>query len=683
MSNRLAQEQSPYLLQHKDNPVDWYPWSEDAFEKARREDKPIFLSIGYSTCHWCHVMEHESFEDEDVARLMNETFVSIKVDREERPDIDGVYMTACQMMTGQGGWPLTVIMTPEKQPFHVATYVPKASRFGRMGMMDLVPRIREIWENQRTEVEETASKVAQSLRQTSVPSATETDADDRILREAYRSLEERFDPTFGGFGSAPKFPSPHNLLFLLRYWRRTETDQALDMVEATLSAMRWGGIFDHVGYGFHRYSTDREWRLPHFEKMLYDQALLAVAYTEAYQATAKPRFRKTTEEIFEYVRRDLRSPEGAFYSAEDADSEGREGKFYVWTTDEIAENLPDDLADLVMETFNLSAEGNFEDEATRQRTGENILYLRKPPEEHADEIERARRLLFEAREQRVRPARDDKILLDWNGLMIAALSKATVAFDEAAYAESAIEAADFVLGEMQSDGRLLHRYRNGEAAVPGLLDDYAFLIWGLIELYQATFDPNYLTEALRLQADQIEYFWDDDVGGFFFTASDAETLLVRQKEFHDGALPSGNAVSLWNLLSLARMTGRMEFEERADRLIRAGGAGLERMPGGFTALLCGLDFALGPTMEIVISGRRTDEAAQRLLSVVREAYQPRKVVLLNDENDEPPLAELAPFVADQPSSDGRAVAYVCRDFQCEAPISSADELRDVLNEQRP
>lgn len=677
MSNRLGDEKSPYLLQHKDNPVDWYPWSDEAFDRARREDKPIFLSIGYSTCHWCHVMAHESFEDEEVAQLMNETFVSIKVDREERPDIDGVYMTACQMMTGHGGWPLTLIMTPDKRPFHAATYVPKSSRFGRMGMLDLVPRIQDVWENRRPEVLDTASEITQALEKASSAKLKREAPDETVLRKGYEALKDRFDPTYGGFGSAPKFPSPHNLFFLLRYWHRTGETQALDMVTTTLEHMRLGGVFDHLGYGFHRYSTDRKWLLPHFEKMLYDQALLAMTYTETYQATGRKVFRATAEEIFEYVVRDMRSPEGAFYSAEDADSEGREGKFYVWTVDEIHETLPDELADLVIQVYNLVPEGNFEEESTRERTGENILHLREPVGDDSDDLARARKLLFEAREERVRPGRDDKVLLDWNGLMIAALSKAAAAFDAPEYAKAAARAAGFVVDRMQVDGRLQHRFRGGEAAVPALLDDYAFLIWGLIELYEATFETTYLREALRLQEEQIELFWDESEGGFFFTARDAESLIVRQKEFYDGALPSGNAVSLLNLLRLARMTGRADFEERGNAVATSAGDGLSKMPAGFTAMLTGLDFAFGPTSEIVVAGRH--DSSQALLNVVRESFRPRKVVLLHSEDSN--LADLAPFVADQKPFDGTAAAYVCRNFQCERPVSNPDDLRRSLNER--
>src|SRR5690606_5429066 len=467
-------------------------------------------------------------------------------------------------------------------------------------MLDLVPRIRDVWRSRRTEVEDSAAHITQVLRQSSGASIAGAPVDESVMTSAFEALEERFDPEHGGFGSAPKFPSPQNLLFLLRYWNRTGNEQALRIVTETLQSMRLGGIFDQLGFGFHRYSTDAQWLVPHFEKMLYDQEPHDQAYTEAHQATGDAGLRRAAQEVIEYVLRDLRSPEEAFYSAEDAGSEGREGKFYLWTVAEVKSILPAELATLVVEAYGLTPEGNFEDEATRMRTGENILHLREMPTERAAELEEARRLLFRAREQRVRPGLDDKILLDWNGLMIAALARAAAAFGSEQYASAARQAADFLLQHLHHEGSLQHRYRNGEAAVPALLDDLAFLIWGLIELYEATFETRYLREALRLQDEQLERFWDDKEGGFYFAADDAEELLVRQKEFFDGAVLSGNAASFSNLLRLARMTGRTTYEERAEALLRAASGALARMPAGFTGMLCGLDFALGPTAEVVI-----------------------------------------------------------------------------------
>ncbi|MDQ7785669.1 MAG: thioredoxin domain-containing protein, partial [Desulfomonilaceae bacterium] len=507
--NRLLNEKSPYLLQHAYNPVDWYPWGPEAFEKARTEQKPIFLSIGYSTCHWCHVMEHESFENEETAALMNGTFVSIKVDREERPDLDHLYMSVAQMMTGRGGWPLNVIMTPDKRPFFAGTYFPKESRFGRIGMDDLCNRIAELWSTRRDEVLQSAGKIVSAIRQ--VPDEQPGEAPDKsVLESAFRQLSQRFDPRRGGFGEAPKFPTPHNMLFLLRYWKRTGDSSALHMVEKTLEALRRGGVYDHVGFGFHRYSTDAEWLVPHFEKMLYDQAMLATAYLEAYQATGNDLYGRTADEIFTYVLRDMTSPQGGFYSAEDADSEGEEGKFYVWTLEEVRRILDDEEAEAVTEAFSLTADGNFREEATGRITGANIPHMRKSldqvartldiPVEHArDLVERARRKLFEAREKRIHPHKDDKILTDWNGLMIAALAKGARVLGKPEYARAAAQAADFILGTLRSgDGRLLHRYRDGEAGLPAHVDDYAFFIWGLLELYEASFEVKYLKTALDL-----------------------------------------------------------------------------------------------------------------------------------------------------------------------------------------
>ncbi len=698
MSNRLADEQSPYLLQHKDNPVDWYPWGEEAFAVARTEDKPVFLSIGYSTCHWCHVMEEESFEDEEVAELLNDTFVCIKVDREERPDIDNVYMSVCQMMRGQGGWPLTVLLTPDKKPFYAATYLPKHGRFQQMGMMDLIPRVRKLWNQKRDQLLSDAEQAAETLQRAVDQSGGDIHADgpgEEVLSEAQAQLSSRFDRTHGGFGSAPKFPAPHNLLFLLRQWHRTGEDRSLEMVTKTLDEMRLGGIFDHVGYGFHRYSTDARWLLPHFEKMLYDQALHVMAYTEAAQITGYAPYETTAREGLQYVLRDLQAPEGGFYSAEDADSltedgEREEGAFYVWTTQEVRDRLDDDLADLVIDVYNLKEGGNYQEESTGQRTGKNILHLQKPLAEIADDrdldertlrtrLEEARQMLYEHREDRPRPGLDDKVLTDWNGLMIAALAKAGRVFEENRYLEAAEQAAGFLLDAMQDEnGRLLHRYRNGDAAIRAHLDDYAFFVWGLIELYESTFEVTWLRAAVALQEACIEHFWDADRGGFYLTADDGETLIVRQKELYDGAQPSGNSVQMLNLLRLARMTGRTEWEETAESLRRWAGKQVEQQPSGFTGFLIGLQFALGDTQEVVIAGDRDADATGNLVRVVREMYRPHVVVLQRDPGDNPPIAEVAPFTVEQRPRDGQATAYVCRNFQCDAPVTDPDGLREQL-----
>lgn len=682
--NRLISEKSPYLLQHAYNPVDWYPWGQEAFEKARKEDKPVFLSIGYSTCHWCHVMEKESFEDEDVAKLMNDAFVSIKVDREERPDIDGIYMKACQRMIGSGGWPLNMIITPDKKPFYAATYIPKESKFGRIGMLEMVPRIKELWSSQRDEAEKLADQSANALKDVST-SGEELGED--VLHAAYEQLLEMFDEQHGGFGDAPKFPTPHNLTFLLRYWKRTGDKMALFMVEKTLSTMRRGGIYDHIGFGFHRYSVDAKWLVPHFEKMLYDQALLAFACVEAYQATGKEEYKKTCREIFTYVLRDMTSPEGGFYSGEDADSEGEEGKFYLWTEDEIRSVLSEEENELIKRVFNISKEGNF---AEGKSTGRNIFNLTKPLSEHASflklpveelqkRIETARRKLYGVREKRIRPGKDDKILTDWNGLMIAALAKGAQAFDEPEYAKAAERAVELILLKMSDkEGRLYHRYRGGEAAVSAFLDDYAFLIWGLIELYETTFEIRYLQKALELNNDILKHFWDEENGGFYLTADDAEEVLVRRKENYDGAVPSGNSVAMLNLVRLGKMTANPELEKKAAQIGRAFSRSISQAPVAYTMLMAALDFAIGPSSEVVVAGDLEAAGTKNMLDALRREFIPEKVVIFRPIGEAPEIIRLAGYTRTMSSIEGKATAYVCRNFSCRLPTTDAREMMELL-----
>jgi uncharacterized protein YyaL (SSP411 family) len=693
--NRLMLEKSPYLRQHAENPVDWYPWGSEAFDKARDENKPIFLSIGYSTCHWCHVMAHESFEDPEVARLMNDAFVSIKVDREERPDIDGIYMTVCQMLTGSGGWPLSIFMTPDKKPFFAGTYFPKVSRSGRIGMLDLVPRIKEVWTNRYAEVADSAEKITAALQRASFDSSG-GELSESTLKLAYDQLTERFDRERGGFGQAPKFPTSHNFLFLLRYWKRAGQQEALHMVETTLRAMRRGGIFDHIGLGFHRYSTDPNWLLPHFEKMLYDQALEAMAYIETYLATGKDDYRKTAEEIFAYVLRDMRAPDGGFFSGEDADSEGEEGKFYLWSESEIREALSTEEAKLAIRAFGIEVGGNFDEEATGRKTGTNILHLEKDIEEIAadmgmeeanlrDRLEAIRRKLFDLREGRIHPHKDDKILTDWNGLMIAALAKGAQTLDRPEYAEAAADAVDFILSTLRNPGgRLLHRYRDGEAVLLAHLDDYAFLIWGLLELYEATFETRYMKEALRLNEELILHFWDDEVGGFFFTADDGERLLIRQKEIYDGAIPSGNSVAAYNLVRLGRITARPDLEEKAVRIGRAFSRQVSEAPLGYTLLLLAADFSIGPSLEVVIVGDSGAEDTKAMVRAVRGQFVPNKVVVLRPTEDpSPDVVELAPYTEYHSSIDGKATAYVCRNYTCKIPTTDIGEMIELLHGEDP
>jgi uncharacterized protein YyaL (SSP411 family) len=686
--NRLADEKSPYLLQHAGNPVDWYPWGEEAFAKAAEEDKPIFLSIGYSTCHWCHVMEHESFEDAEVAALMNDAFVCIKVDREERPDIDNIYMMVCQLSTGSGGWPLTIIMTPDKLPFMAATYIPKLQRFGRPGMIELIPKIKDFWENRREDVLQIAGKMTDAL------GSLEPEPGDALghdeLDTAYRQLASRFDGIHGGFGQAPKFPTPHNLLFLLRYWKRTGEPHALDMVEKTLKDMRRGGIYDHVGFGFHRYSTDQRWFLPHFEKMLYDQAMLLMAYTEAFQATGKEEYRTTAQEICEYVLRDMTDATGGFYSAEDADSEGEEGKFYLWTAQEIRSILGAKDSAVAAGVYGLTADGNYFEEATGERTGQNILYLERPFAEAAaalempeqklrGRLEKIRTILFEERETRVHPYKDDKILTDWNGLIIAALAKAARAFDESRLTDAARKAADFILLQRNDDGRLLHRCRAGEWGIAAHVDDYAFLIWGLIELYETTFEVEYLTTSLELADDLLEHYWDNGNGGFFFTADGGEELPVRSKEIYDGAVPSGNSVMMLNLLRLAKMTGRVEYEEKAERIGRTFQKNVGQAASSHTQLLSAVDFGMGTSHEVVIVGEPKGRDTDRMRRALNSAFIPNMVVLFKPSGEiSPVVVRLAPFTETQQAVGGKATAYVCSGHVCAPPTTHIDKMKELL-----
>ena len=687
--NRLIHEKSPYLLQHASNPVDWYPWGEEAFQAAAEQDKPIFLSIGYSTCHWCHVMEHESFEDDRVAALMNAAFINIKVDREERPDIDDIYMTVCTMMNGNGGWPLTIVMTPEKKPFFAATYIPKETRFNRLGMLELAPRIQKLWQEDRSRILESASKISAALSE-AAGTISGSLLGGETMDIAYKQLSESFEDEFGGFSESPKFPTAHNLMFLMRQHRRDPQSNALQMVETTLDNMRLGGIYDHVGFGFYRYSTDKHWLVPHFEKMLYDQAINVMAYTEAFQLTGKAEYRQTVEEVLTYVLRDMTDNNGGFYSAEDADSEGEEGKFYIWSTSEIIDILGEEDGRLYIEIYNLTEDGNFLEESTQRKTGTNIPHLKKTIQKIADEkgmpvaelskrLEAARQKLFNVREDRIHPLKDDKILTDWNGLMIAAFCKAAQVFDEKAYLEAASGAADFILNTMRDDqGRLMHRYREGEVAISAYLDDYAFFIWGLLELYETAFDVKYLEAALELNEILIKHFWDTENHGFFFTADDAEALLIRKKEIYDGATPSGNSVAMLNLLRFGRMTGKTTYEETAQQLVEAFSGNIARYPAGYTVLMLGLDFAAGSSFEIVIAGDPAAADTRAMIRALHQPFLPNKVLLLRPADTPGPLADIAAYTATMQQLEDKAAAYVCQNFACELPTTDLAKMQQLL-----
>ena len=621
---------------------------------------------------------------------MNEAFISVKVDREERPDIDSVYMKVCQLLTGSGGWPLTIIMTPDKRPFFASTYISKENRFGRIGMLELIPRIKGLWENSSAELEASSDRIVSSLKEPPASIQGE-DLKEDTLDAAYHQLEQQFDSENGGFGISPKFPTPHNLLFLLRYWRRTGKENVLHMVEQTLQSMHRGGIFDQIGYGFHRYSTDAQWLVPHFEKMLYDQALLAMAYTEAFQITGNKDYQNTAREIFVYILRDMTSPEGAFYSAEDADSEGEEGKFYLWTTVEIQETLGQKEAELAHRMFNVQKDGNFVEETSRKKTGANILHLKKSLEEIASELklspkdlnknlESIRMSLFNTRKKRARPFKDDKILTDWNGLMIAALAKGANAFNDPAYANAAHKASDFILNNMRDkEGRLFHRNRGGLSSITAFLDDYAFFIWGLIELYQTNFDVQFLQAALELNELLIKHFWDDENGGFFFTPDDGEQLLLRHKEIYDGAIPSGNSVEMLNLLHLGRLTSNPEFEEKAVQTSRIFSNYVEYSPAAFTQMMSAADFALGPTYEVVVVGHPDEDETKTMLKVLRTEFFPNKVILfIPTDKDPSAIFQIAPFTSQMASIQSKTTAYVCKNYSCQQPTTDIDTMLQFI-----
>jgi uncharacterized protein len=690
-SNRLISEKSPYLLQHAHNPVNWYPWGLEAFEKAKKQDKPIFLSIGYSTCHWCHVMEKESFENPEVADLLNETFVCIKVDREERPDLDAVYMKVCQAVTGTGGWPMHIMMTPDKEPFFAATYIPKENKFGQVGLKELIPRIKKLWTSNRDTVLNTAQQIVEFVKQPEGGPVDTAELGEPTMHEAYRQLSRLFDEHNGGFGNAPKFPSAQNLTFLLRYWKRTSKPKALYIVEKTLNAMRLGGIYDHLGFGFHRYSTDSRWRVPHFEKMLYDQAMLTMAYTEAYQATGNEEYKNTARQVITYVLSNMVDSHGAFYSAEDADSEGGEGNFYLWTDAEIRQLLTDDEADLVSEIFNVKVNGNFEEAGTGHRTGKNILYQDKPLAEvasdlHASEeelrnrFEVVRQKMLLHRESRVHPSKDDKILTDWNGLFIAALAKAARVFDQPEYIKCAKKAADFLLEKMfDPQSGLQHRYRDGQVRIPGFLDDYAFLVWGLTEIFESTFETKYMKRAVELTEQVIERFWDQNESGFFFTANNAEVTLVRNKIVSDGVYPSGNSIAALDLIRLSRLSGRLEFEPKAEQLLTSMSPLIAKNPGAFAQLMIALDFVVGPSSEVTIVGDLFECQTQEMLKAVNGKFLPRtSVLLMSSEKGDSETIGATRFGHPHTGTEGKTTAYVCRDKVCSLPVTDVTSLVELL-----
>jgi uncharacterized protein YyaL (SSP411 family) len=678
LANRLLHETSPYLKQHAYNPVHWYPWGPEALQRARQLDRPIFLSIGYSACHWCHVMEHESFEDPEVARLLNEHFVSIKVDREERPDLDQIYMTAVQLLTGQGGWPMSVFLTPDLKPFYGGTYFPPDDRYGRPSFKRVLLALIDAWKTRREEIAQSSGQLTQQLQQVGRIEPAEGSLDAGLLRGAAAQLQHRFDSTYGGFGSAPKFPHPMDLRLLLRVWKRFGDDNALHMVRVTLEHMALGGIYDHLGGGFHRYSTDERWLVPHFEKMLYDNALLSLAYLEAYQATGDALFRQVVEETIAYLRREMVGSEGRFYSTQDADSEGEEGKFYVWSAQEVEAILGHEKFDPFSYVYDISPQGNWEGRNILHRTRrleQDARMLRIPVEELKKLLDECRVKLFEVRSRRVWPGRDEKTLTSWNALMIEAFALAAQVLENPDYAAVAVKAADFLLHRMRTPDDLLLRthFHDSPPKLNGYLDDYAYLVNALVTLYETTFDTRWLHEAEGLTRVMLDEFWDAKDGGFFYTGRSHETLIARTKDPHDNSTPSGNAVAALALQRLAKLTGRQELQDRAEATLQLFQGLMASTPQAAGQMLLALDFYLGPVQEFAVVGNPTTEETRRVLRLIQGKYRPDKVVALKAGPEE----ETIPLLEGK-TAQGTVTTYICQNFACQAPLVGADAVEAAL-----
>ena len=682
MPNQLINETSPYLLQHAHNPVDWYPWGEEALRRAREEDKPILLSIGYSACHWCHVMERESFEDPEIAAMMNEHFISIKVDREERPDLDSLYMNAVQALTGSGGWPMTVFLTPDGRPFYGGTYFPPVDRGGMPGFPKVLLGVAETYRGRRGDVVQATQQLVSHLQHLAqVPRSLDPLTPD-VLHQAYQQLAQSFDFEHGGFGAAPKFPQPMVYEFVLRYYHLTKSPRGLEMVEMTLQKMAYGGIYDQIGGGFHRYSTDPYWLVPHFEKMLYDNALLSRLYLHVYQATGNPLYRRIVEETLDYVLREMTDPAGGFYSTQDADSEGVEGKFFVWTPREIESVLGTDLAALVSGYFGVTDSGNFEEK--------NILNVPVGPESFATEagvgqeeleaaIARARPLLLEERERRVHPARDEKVLSAWNGLMMRSFAEAASILRREDYLKAAEANASFLLRELRQDGRLLRTYKDGRASLKGYLEDYAFVADGLLALYEAGFDRRWLDRARSLADDMVELFRDGDQDGFYDTGEDHEALIVRPRDLFDNATPCGSSVAVDVLLHLSVLTGDGEYARRGAGVLRSMQQHMARAPMGMGHWLCALDFYLSTPKEVAIVGDRSAPSTQALLEVLYGRYLPNKVVAGADDSGLSHDHAEIPLLQGRGTIDGQPTAYVCQNYVCQLPVTEPEALASQLD----
>jgi uncharacterized protein YyaL (SSP411 family) len=679
MPNRLANESSPYLLQHANNPVDWFPWGEEALNKAKLEDKPIFLSIGYSACHWCHVMEHESFENPEIASVMNEHFVNIKVDREERPDLDSIYMDAVVAMTGQGGWPMSVFLTPEGMPFYGGTYYPPTPRQGMPSFEQVLLSISHAYHNQREQVLQNGETLVKHI-QRNIPLPSNGSLDPSVPDRAVQALGRRFDGIYGGFGKSPKFPQPMTYDFLLRNYYRSPKETTLQMLELTLLRMAHGGIYDQLGGGFHRYSVDAIWLVPHFEKMLYDNALLARLYLHAYQLTKKPFYRKIVEETLDYVVREMTDPSGGFYSAQDADSEGEEGKFFLWTPTEIKRVVGDKDAEIFCAAYNVTSRGNFE--------GRSILNVPVPFDEIAEKFElshseldetlqRCKQSLFEVREERIKPARDEKVLTAWNGLMLAAFAEAARVLGRSDYLALAINNAEFVLSTMLKDGRLFRTWKAqpGTAKLMGYLEDYAFYADGLLALYQSTFDPQYFEQARQLMNAVLEHFTDEENGGFFDTADDHEQLITRPKNMQDNAIPSGSSMAVRVLLAMAAYTGESRYETPALQTLTRLQEAMVQYPSAFTYWLGTLEFALSAPKEIAVIGSLNTKPAQQMLNFLRRDYYPNQVIAVAEETK---TAGHPPLVENRPALDGQTTVYVCQNFTCRQPVKTVQELATLI-----
>ncbi|MDA1188715.1 MAG: thioredoxin domain-containing protein [Chloroflexi bacterium] len=679
MPNRLANETSPYLLQHAENPVDWYPWGPEALAKAQEEDKPILLSVGYSACHWCHVMERESFENKDIAAIMNEHFVSIKVDREERPDIDSIYMTAVQAMTGRGGWPMTVFLTPSGEPFYGGTYFPPEDRHGIPGFPRVLTSIASTYKTRKDDIAQSTQQLLQVMQQATEPAeATDLITED-VLSQAFENLLQTFDDEQGGFGTAPKFPQPMTYEFLLRHHLRTGNKQALDMVTLSLDKMAMGGIYDQIGGGFHRYSVDTFWLVPHFEKMLYDNALLVSLYLHTFQVTGNPMYRRVVEETLDYVLREMTSPEGGFYSAQDADSEGVEGKFYIWHPDEIVESLGKETGELVNRYFDVTKVGNFEGLTILSVTDGAMSHLRETgmsDEEASGFLKEVKGKLLTTRNGRIAPSRDDKIITSWNGLMLGAFAEAASVLHRTDYADVAKQNANFLLTTLRPDGRLLRTYKDGKAKLHGYLEDYAFLIRGLITLHEATFEERWLREAIGLSEQMTGLFWDENSGQFYDTGNDHEALVVRPRDIADNAIPSGNSAAVDVLLRLAIYAGNVDFQRLASSTLQATHHLMTRFPSGAGHWLTALDFYLSKPKEVVIVGERDANDTDALVQEVFKHFMPNRVLLGLPKGGEP-MADL-PLAEARDKIRGRATAYVCEEYACMMPVNEPEALAEQL-----